>query len=338
MAGLLTDERLLSWGRDLGIDLTKRDQLLDTAAVGLTIMCWRNTELENIHAGCERRDAVDGHIATLGDDADEVLVARLLEDYDLARHQFDAELYADRDALEGVADPAEHIRIERLLRGRQDGFGIPDDIMMRINIATVLAVRAELASTAADALIEPGAELGYHPDSVPDFVGSLVQVLEDPHREMAVGPATVAVIDLFGEARWDRYLEDLYRKVAVPIRFADIVGARRALWYAALSGVSYGSEWFPTPQWGRAVASIRDALRSGRLDDVVYAEGGWLPGVEDDAFWNALELEPNRLNGRQARWVIDSEFRRHLRAVREADRQRLGPLSDGRFNGLAAMS
>src|SRR5438105_12781050 len=59
LEALLTDEQLLAWGRDLGVELTERSHLLDSAAVGLTVVCWRNTVLEDIHAGGERRDRLD---------------------------------------------------------------------------------------------------------------------------------------------------------------------------------------------------------------------------------------------------------------------------------------
>lgn len=48
---MMSDEKLIQWGHSLGIELTERDQLLDAAAVGFTVMAWRNTSLEDIHAG-----------------------------------------------------------------------------------------------------------------------------------------------------------------------------------------------------------------------------------------------------------------------------------------------
>lgn len=86
MGPLLADDRLLAAGRAMGVDLTDRGQLVAAGAVGLTVALWRNTVVEEIHAG-----AVDGGFrprdvdmlrmnASTCDDVAEVLDAVLPED------------------------------------------------------------------------------------------------------------------------------------------------------------------------------------------------------------------------------------------------------------------
>lgn len=339
LEALLTDEQLLAWGRDLGVELTERSDLLDSAAVGLTVVCWRNTVLEDIHAGGERRHRVDEalHIAT-----DAATVAAAEAAYEEELQEFYDRLDADIGSYISVADPAEAVRIGTLLTGRARGFGIPDDIMLRLNASTASQVRAALDATLDEAAIQPGAEMPYPRSRVPDYVSAVYGLLNGSGRPLTVGSSTLAAGELFGPAAWDRYLVDLDRKLAQPVHFCDLVGARRALWYTALSGASYAPHWFPAPAWAKGVASLSAALAAGDFDRVVWdgryaPPATWAPAA-DDPFWATLSSSPGRLNGRQAQWIIDfSRLRDHLHDAREADRRRLGPLDTGRFSGIMAM-
>ncbi len=119
------------------------------------------------------------------------------------------------------------------------------------------------------------------------------------------------------------------------VAFADAIGARRALWFIALSGASYAGGWFPSPWWGRAVRLLRRALREGRTEHAFW-DPGRMEGypLPNNSMWKALLTEPNRFNGRQAIWLMNTRLRDLLGYVREADRQHLGPLEQNRFSPL----
>lgn len=302
-------------------------------------MCWRNTVLEDIHAGGEGRDRLD---EALHNAADAATVAATEAAYEEELEEFYDRLDADIGSYISVADPAEATRIGTLLAGRARGFGIPDDIMLRLNASTAGQVRTALDATLDEAATQPGAEMPYPRSGVPDYVAAVYGLLRGSERPLTVGSSTFAAGDLIGPATWDRYLVDLDRKLAQPVHFCDLVGARRALWYTALSGASYAPHWFPAPAWAKGVASLSAALAAGDFDravwDARYAPPAtWTP-ADDDPFWATLSSSPRRLNGRQARWIIKfSRLRDHLRDARETDRRRLGPLDTGRFSGIMAM-
>jgi hypothetical protein len=325
-----SDDQWLAWGRDRGLDLTDRDQLLDGACVGLSVLCWRNTALEDVHAGVERA----GRLQRRGQDAHDTAVAAA---EDLARRAHRAALDVNLDVLDDV-DPDERSRIGVLLQGRKRGFGIPDDIMMRLNISTARDVRAILDTALPDSVTVPGAELAYDRREVPAHVWMIVEALQNPDRELTVGGTRVAAGRVLGDS-WDEYEHDVVDKISAHVRVCDLIGARRGLWHVALSGVTYASGWFPNPWWRRAVQALRGALLDNRLDEVFHRpdlmEEAPLP---DEAFWEALATRPETLNGRQCRWTQKTRLGALLRQVQEADRQRLGPLHDGtRFTGTAAI-
>jgi hypothetical protein len=326
----LSDHQWLAWAQDYGLDLRDRDQLLDTAAVGLTVLCWRNTALEDVHAGGERSQALE-HV---GNDPDDPVIQAEEEQ---ARHTFDEKLDADWDVLAEV-DPDEAARIEVLLEGREQGFGIPDDIMMRLNISTALNVREVLGEVLPNSVIEPGTELTYDDESAPDHVVELVELLQDPDRLLTVGGTSTTASDLLG-GTWDKYTEDVMRKIGIHLRFCDLLGTRRALWYASMSGILYASDWFPNPWWARAVDQLRNALQEDRRGQVFYfPERATSIPEPSESFWETLLAYPNELNGPQCDWVQRTRLRDFIHAVRESDRQHLGPMEDDqRFPGLALM-
>src|SRR6266536_5313567 len=141
-ASVHSDDQWLAWGRDRGLDLTDRDQLLDGACVGLAVLCWRNTVLEDVHAGAERAE----RLGRRGPDGEDTAVAAA---ENRARRAHRDALDANLEVLDDV-DPDEQSRIGVLLQGRKLGFGIPDDIMMRLNISTARAVRAILDAALPD--------------------------------------------------------------------------------------------------------------------------------------------------------------------------------------------
>lgn len=313
-----SDEQWLAWGCDRGLDLSNRDQLLDSASVGLTVLCWRNTVLEDVHAGGEREDRI-------GDEASEREARRA--------HR----LKLDRDIkIIRQADPDEHARMRVLLDGRAQGFGIPDDVMMRLNVSTARDVREVLAETLPSAVTEVGTELAYRCSEAPDHVTTLVGLLQDPNRELTVGGSRVTARAILG-ASWDEYRDDVIRKITTHLTFCDTIGARRALWHVALSGTIYATEWFPSPWWRAAVRMLRHG--STGADDIGIDR---MPQATDDRcpfgddFWDGLMNEPETLNAQECLWVQGSRLGNVIREIQEAERQRLGPLDDNdRFPGLA---
>ncbi|HVT77943.1 MAG TPA: hypothetical protein VHD87_12995 [Acidimicrobiales bacterium] len=315
---LMTDDQLLAWARDRGVELTEREQLLDSVAVSFAVQGWRNTVLENIHAGDELNERI----------ADE-------NERETEAAAFSNELRELLTDCRGVADDAEEERLEVFLAGRGDGHGIPDDIMLRMNVATALELRHALDQTLPDTVTTPGADLAVDDLGLPGYVRSVADVLADPDRELVVGCAVFTAGEVIGEEMWDDYLEDLWRKLGAVGSFVELLGARRALWLAALTATSYASDWFPAPAWARGVAALRHVVTRGSAEEARWGTGpGWDPTADDDDFWAALTTAPNTLNGMQARWVIASYLDDYLRAAREDDRQRLGALPDEQRLGL----
>lgn len=304
--------------------------MLDTVAVGLTVLCWRNTCLEDVHAGVERM----AHLQVSGKDPDDPVVRAAEE---RAEHEYFEALDDSWDVL-AEADPDESARIGVLLDGRAEGFGIPDDVMMRLNISTTLDVRAVLDEVLPESITQAGTDLPYNRRTVPDHVTAVVDLLQDPDRELTVGGTSVAAADILGDS-WGQYTEDVIRKVSSHVKFCDLIGARRALWYAGLSGALYASAWFPNPWWGRAVDLLYHAVADGRLAEAFYAPERMADvPVPDEAFWATLRTRPAELRGPQCNWVQRSRLRDFIGDVRDGDRACLGPLDDAdRFFGLAVM-
>ncbi|WP_189041404.1 hypothetical protein [Micromonospora sonchi] len=298
-------------------------------AVGLTVLCWRNTALEDVHAGVERVQRLE----LLGRDPDDPDVHA--EERRARRDHYQL-LNANWEMLADI-DPDESVRTDVFLDGREQGFGIPDDIMMRLNISTALDVRDMLDDVLPDSVTEPGAEITYDRRSVPEHIAALVELLQDPDRELTVGGSAVAAGDVLG-ATWDEYAEDVMRKVATHIKVTDLIGARRALWYAGLSGIIYASAWFPNPWWSRAVDLLRDAIADNRAVEVLYSPERVTEIPLDDEFWQTLSSRPAELTGPQCAWVQDTRLPDLISTARDSDRQRLGPLTgEDRFFGLAVM-
>lgn len=325
-----SDEQWLAWSRDWGLDLLDRDQLLDSAAVGLSVLCWRNTVLEDVHAGGERA----AYLEQLGTDLDDPAEEEAERE---RRRSFYASLDADFDNLAN-SDPDESRRIGRLLDGRQEGFGIPDDVMMRLNISTAVGVRQVLAETVPLAATEPGAVLSYDRRALPEHLLVVVEFLQDPDRAMVVGGTSVTAGEILGDS-WDEYESNVIEKITLPVRFADRIGARRALWYTGLSGHVFASSWYPNPFWNLAVNRLRAAVDAGDPGGVyVLPDRPHSEACLDSQFWSTLLHDPAALSGPQCEWVQETRLQRNLQQVREEVRATLGPLPDGsRFSPLAAL-
>jgi hypothetical protein len=277
-ASMSLTEALRRRGVALGVDLCDADQLIDAAAVGLTIMLWRNTLLEDLHAG-------DG-----------------------STPRWDTTL-ADLEALEVAADPDEGDRLIAVVAGAGVGEGIPDDVMLRANCSTVDDVRAALTATFDPSWVSPSAPIPAAPGDVPAFLVAALTALVDPDRTVRVGCAEVATAELFG-SWWQTHADEVQGECAVPLlRCADSAGVRAALWATAVSGASYGAGWFPNRPWIDAVDRL-ELLADHDESTALHAldgphRGAWRTG----GFFEALRSEPWRLNGRQAAWVCRSRLR-----------------------------
>ena len=326
---MLDDEMWLDQGRHYGLDLTDREQLLDAAAVGLTVLCWRNTRLEDVHAGVER----DTRLERDGQDPQDPAVKKRERQ---ARQQHRAALDAGWDDL-ATMDPDETRRLSRFLDGRKQGFGIPDDIMMRLNISTALDVRAALDEDLPGEVTDPGAVLAFDRRSTPEYVGGLVALLEDSDRELIVGGTSVTAAAVLGDT-WGKYVEDVYEKIGPHIKYCDLLGARRAVWHIALSGVSYASAWFPNPWWGRAVDMLQRVVTGGPPSDAFHFADRATPAPPPaDAFWDTLAERPALLNGPQCAWVGTTRLRAIIHQIRDSDRDEMQPRGEQLFGPFSAL-
>lgn len=333
LESLVTDERLLRWLRAAGVDLTVRDQLLDTAAVGLSVILWRNTALEDIHAGRERYDAVHAReeAGASGEDVEQMFA----EAKAAARAQR-ADLDAGLETYADVADDRERARLALLIDQRRCGAGIPDDVMMRINVSTARQVRAVLDEQLPQSAAEPGGVLPYTRGGVPDFLFGVYAAVIDPDRPMTVGPAVITVGALLGERGTDEFRSSVLEKMGPLLAGADQLGARRLLWLVTLTGAGYAGGWWPSPAWPAAVADLRKALVAGEIERVMHQGSGdrWSPIPDDEAFWSALAHNPEALNGRQAHWVIGSRLRDRIREHRLSLAAGLGASESDRFSSF----
>lgn len=103
----LSDDQWLAWAWDQGLDLRDRDDLLDAASVGLSVLCWRNMSLENVHAGVRALGQLDS-------EPDPEVRA----EQERAEQSYDEALFADWDVL-AEADP------RRVSPNRRTAAGLP---------------------------------------------------------------------------------------------------------------------------------------------------------------------------------------------------------------------
>jgi hypothetical protein len=276
---VLTEATISQWMNAHGLDLTRRDAMLDYIAVGATVMCWRNTHLENTHAG----------------------------------EMDDPESCEMPAGLTGVAAPAERERLERSLALARAGHGIPEDVMLRLNTATVMQVREVLDRALPGDL----RELPEEPSTYEDLPGSLLalyELLGDPGRVIPVGcTSSLRAVDVFDD--WGAYVQDLDSKWGRLLHVESVVGMRRLVCLLALIARLYSPSWFPQPGWAPAMAQLRadapDRTNDASARDAdARAEGSqWSPNAQDDEFWEALTVSPWRLNGVHAWWLIATRTR-----------------------------
>ena len=148
--------------------------------------------------------------------------------------------------------------------------GIPDDVMLRVNVSTFRQLRAVVVSRGLD----PAA---------------LGRCLCDGQRLMTGGTVTVTFEQLFApvfdELVWDA--EGCLWDQAGRFETMFELAGQQMVWQAAeLFATTFAPHWFGTPWWRLAV----DAA----------AAAGELPGALDAA---ALRYRPDRLDTPGARWL-----------------------------------
>jgi hypothetical protein len=210
------------------------------AAIGLTVELWRNTTLEDLHAGTGAREQRD-------------------EDDELRRRYGWAPVQAFS--------------------------GIPDPVMLQLNVSTFRQVRSALAKSGID----------------PDALG---RRLLDERRVVTLGAVTVAVGELFAPV-WEQLMIDeggIATKLKQLSRFVTHFGPEATRQAAELFAQSYASHWFGTPWW---VPGIDKAVESGLV-----------PAELDVAL---LRQRPDRLGASEVSWLSwNPELQRHLDGARDA--------------------
>jgi hypothetical protein len=146
---------MAGWSAAHGLDVTDWDQLTRAAAVGLTVLLWRNTALENVHAGDADKSAAAEHFGRVD---------------------------ADLDSYIDVEDAAEGPRIELILEGITRGYGIPDDIMFRANASTAAEIHEILCEELPEDVAVPGSDHPLDPDTLPDWMLVVLDTLQNPER------------------------------------------------------------------------------------------------------------------------------------------------------------
>lgn len=283
----LNEDRVKRWVRHLGVDADDRARLLDAAAIGITVRWWRNTELEGVHPG-----ELANHKPQEPGEADDEYDRRIRSIEDAHWDELDV----DAATFTHVADPGEQSRLGRIFEGVREGYGIPDDVMMRMNVATTLQVREVLDTVTFD-------DRAWWED--------VFGLLTDYDRPMQVGCSQIRAHDVFDEDAWIRYGDDVADAASRAAVFTDMAGAETALLLSA-HGMMHARHWFLSPVWVPAVNRLRDAVGNGeamsdRRDYITVH-----PSVDDEAFWDALKHRPHLLNGCQADWVIKSVMKRTL--------------------------
>jgi hypothetical protein len=279
----------------LGLRLSDEEELVGVAAIGLTGRLWRNTPIEDLHAGASAASRLEADIQAAG-----LSEARATSVRDAWRARREARGQADAAEMACLSQhpfPDETTRLDHVLADVRAGAGIPDDVMFRLNASTCSDVRSIVRALLAD------------PPSDDGWVTELVADIWHPDRQLRVGDAQWWVGDLFDGLglEWDDagidLPEEIYRSASTLSGLHDLVGFDALIRFLALYGASGASGWAGTPWWPRTVVAFaaHDAALGGHLlDDHVEAlacdpelvpgavarrrvELHWVPGLEATA-------------------------------------------------------
>ena len=324
--GLLTRERLMAWGADLGADLDDPAELHACVAVGLTTLLWRNTHLENIHTGVEWRENVEALANTLP------LAEQ--EEFHKIRGSEEAAWHENLYNLGLISDVAQ---VDYLIDGREHGHAIPDSIMMRLNCSTAGDLRAIL--TAMD---DPHAEAsGAHQSDKPDFPLWLYETalaVANPDRELIIGKALMTAGQLIGPIGWELFEADLNAKVNRAIGIGRVIGSERLMLYVAVSALSYSNTNWPLPYWVDGIDILHGHVLAESLAAVYHdsREAALFPTAED--FWARVTYEPASLHSEEVAWLFKTRVHNYVRDGAMIRADRLGRLpTEERFNALIGL-
>lgn len=289
---LITVELMCELGRGYGLDLLDDADLIPAAALGLMTTLWRNTPLENVHAR--------GDMNYFRDLCKEKQLSEdeVWREHSTALDVHHAYLEQRLNELQGVEDPSEEARICKVVDGVLCAFGIPDDVMMRVNCFT------------AHELIPILTEMrGGHPRThtgIPEWLWVAFDHLGDPERSLRIGGVDVRAWDLFWDANWQHFSKELHQKMESLLGLYGVVGEDQLIRWLALSGASFASGYYPLPEWRAGLEAAPVRVLSGDAD---YRE--------------ALCNAPWLLNGAQAKAAIHNQEIKQAVTQERVRRQKL---------------
>jgi len=208
----------LAWR--FGVTPDDHEALVGGAALFWMNGHWRNnTIVESLHGGAE-------------------LDPELRSNHDLPEFANEEEFIAAgpglRDTFDGDTLLDEHVRLEHEQLGMQLGFGLADDITMRLSVELTGSVGSVLDGTTHDAVLDAA------------------WLFASPAREIRVGDWTTTAVEFYGPW-WPELAEELDRHTGALVYEADRYGIDRAFHRWAYFGLLQCSTKFGTPWWKDAV-------------------------------------------------------------------------------------
>jgi len=162
------------------------------------------------------------------------LEPELRTQYDLTEfadeQEFDASGPGLRDTFDGVTLFDERARLEHEQLGMQIGFGLADDIMMRLSVDLTGSVGALLDGASYDAVLEAA------------------WLFASPDREIRVGTWTTTAGEFYGP-RWPELADELKRHTGALVFEADRYGIDRVFRRWGFFGLLQCQTKFGTPWW-----------------------------------------------------------------------------------------
>jgi hypothetical protein len=204
----------LAW--TFGVATDDHDALVGGAALFWMNAHWRNnTIVESLHSGA-------------------ALEPRLREEYNLPEFtdedEFDAAGPGLRDVFDGGKLLDEHGRLEHAQLGMQLGFGLADDIMMRVSVDMTGSVGSLLEDGSHDALQEAA------------------WLFASPDREIRVGDWITTAGAFYGP-HWPELAQELERHAAALVYEAERFGIDRVFRRWGFLGLVQDRTKFGTPWW-----------------------------------------------------------------------------------------
>ncbi len=228
-----------------GLHLDDRAELVAMASIGLAVRLWRNTEIEDVHDGAAGRWRLR---ALEQAELDESVLERAWRRWRTAADRHSEGLNDHMTLLQDHPEIAEAPRLELARAGTRVGYGIPDDVMFRMNASTVAGVAGFVR------------ELIDAPPADGDWIIQAAVRLWHPDREIEVGDAVWMVSDVFEALGMDPWAGELPEQVEDAIGrlsgLHEFLGFETTLRVVALTGACLASHWAGTPWWPATVARL----------------------------------------------------------------------------------